>query len=48
MRYKAIELTHDYSRNKHLIFISLLYKFNFNKKWVSQNSSISEEKNRIK
>lgn len=48
MEYRFIELNHTYIRNNYRISLSLLYKLNFNKKWVKQNSSISEEKERIK
>jgi len=47
MQYKQIELLHEYTRNKNLFFISFLYNFNFNKKWINNKNSLNEEINRI-
>lgn len=47
MQYNQIELLHKYSRDKNMLLFSLLYKLNFNDKWINNNNGIESELNRI-
>lgn len=48
MQYYQIELFHKYSRDRNLLLFSLLYRLNFNNKWIINNNGIESELNRLK
>jgi hypothetical protein len=46
-QYKNTQIYHLIANRKHVFYFTILYKFNFNQKWVIQENSIEEEKQRI-
>jgi len=47
-QYNNIQIYHFFANKQHVLYFTVLYKFNFNQKWVLQESSIEEERQRIK
>ena len=42
-QYKNVETYHTLANRQHVVYLTVLYKFRFNKKQVEQQSAIDEE-----